>query len=135
VGRQLGWLVVQVWVLVPVVLGQTSIQELPHDPVGVWVLEASLAVVISFFVIRSLVRLWRVPAGEASGSAVTALAILGTLYLLFSSGPLLASERWSTKPMGVAHLLVGGCLSVLAAREALRVRSRRRPIDAATILR
>lgn len=135
VGRHLGWFVVQVCFLVPVALGQGTFQELPYEPVGFLALEAALAAVIGFFLVRNMVRLWRSPAPEASNSAAAALMIPGALFLLFSSGPLVASDRLSSKPLGAAYLVCGGFLSLLAGREALRVRSRRRPIDAATILR
>ena len=135
VWRHLGWFVVQVWFLVPVVLGPSTFQELPHQSVGLLVLEAGLTAVVGFFLVRNMVRLWRAPAREASGSAATALMILGTLFLLFSSGPLVASDELSSKPFGVAYLIAGVFLSILAGREALRVRTRQGSSDAATLPR
>lgn len=109
----------------PMALGQGGLEELPQAPVGVWLLQALLAAVVGFFIVRNLVRLWRAPAIEASNWTVIPLLVVGGLFLLFSSGPLIESEKLSTKPMGLAVLIIGVILVSLSLRGALRLRAHR----------
>ena len=53
------------------------------------------------------------------------LLFVGVLFVLLSSGPLVEGERNSTKPLGLAMLIIGVLLVFMGLREALRIRSRR----------
>lgn len=129
VDRHLGWLAVQMVFLVPVAIGQQTIEEWAHEGVPFLLLDLLLAVVIGYFIVRNLIRLWLSPPAESSRrTAMLQLVVSGVLVLL-STGPLLESHRYSTKPMGVAVLLVGALLAFLGLRDIARVRARR-PVTA-----
>ncbi len=118
------WLLVQTLLLMPMVLGQGALEELSAAPVGIWLLQTLLAAVIGIYMVRNVVRLWRAPAAEAGAWTAIPLLIVGVLFLLMSSGPLIEGERILTKPMGLAVLIIGAILLFLALRDALRIRSR-----------
>ena len=125
VERHVGWLAVQVMILLPIAIGQLTIKEWAHEPLPLLLLDLVLAVVIGYFVVRNVIRLWRSPPTEASRLTATLQLIFGGVLLLVSTGPLLESHSYSTKPMGVALLLVGGLLAFLGLRDVARFRSRR----------
>lgn len=92
-------------------------------------LDLLLVALIGFLVVRNLARLWRAAASEASTGTVVALTVVGALFLVLSLGPLLESDRWSTRPLGIATALIGAALLALGARDALRLRARRIPVQ------
>lgn len=125
VGQHLVWLVVQTLLLLPMVLGQGVLEELSAAPVGIWLLQTLLAALVGILLVRNVVRLWRAPSTEAGAWTMIPLLFVGVLFVLLSSGPLVEGERISTKPLGLAMLIIGVLLVFLGLREALRIRSRR----------
>jgi uncharacterized membrane protein len=125
VGRHLVWLVVQTLLLLPMVLGQGVLEELSAMPIGIWLLQILLAAFVGIFLVRNAVRLWRAPSAEAGAWTTIPLLSVGVLFVLLSSGPLVEGERISTKPLGLALLIIGVFLVFLGLRDALRIRSRR----------
>ena len=125
VGRHLVWLVVQTLLLLPMVLGQGVLEELSAAPVGIWLLQTLLAALVLILLVRNVVRLWRAPSTEAGAWTMIPLLLVGVLFVFVSSGPLVEGERISTKPLGLAVLIIGVLLVFLGLREALRIRSRR----------
>ncbi len=126
VERHLGWLIFQAFFLVPFALGQMSVEEWAYESLPLRLLDLALALVIGFFVVRNLRRLWLAPAPEASRLTSALQLVVGGILLLISTGPLLESHRYSTKPMGVSLMLVGGILALLGLRDIARIRARQR---------
>ncbi|MDP3894509.1 hypothetical protein [Nocardioides sp.] len=123
VRRHLAWLLAQTLLLLPMAVGPFYGMSEAH--VGVWLLKALLSAVIGFIVVRNVVRLWRAPPAEAGAWTAIPQLIVGALFLLLSSGPLIESDRLSTKPLGLALLIIGASLVLLGLRDVLRIRSRR----------
>lgn len=121
-GRYLVWLVVQSWVLLPMGLGELTVESLPDAPWGYRLINAFLIAGGGFLVIRNLVRLWRAPAGESSRGTIIAMTLVGLLFTILSIGPLLESDHWSTKPLGVAFALIGAALLTVGIRDTFRLR-------------
>jgi hypothetical protein len=115
----------QMFFLMPVAVGQSTTKEWAHEGIPLLLLDLALAVVIGYFIARNLIRLWLAPPAEASRLTVTLQLVIGGVLLLASAGPLLESHRYSTKPMGVALLLVGAVLALLGQRDVARIRARR----------
>ena len=128
-GRHLALVVVQSWVLVPMVLGQLTIESFPDAPWGFRLIDSFLIAGGGFLIVRNLVRLCRAPAGASPWTAI-ALTLVGVLFTILSTGPLLESDRWSTKPLGVTFALIGAALLTLGVRDAFRMRSLRSPTAA-----
>lgn len=125
VSRYLVWVFLQGAVFLSAVAGQNFWEDL--DGYG-WFTPVAVLLLcwVGFVLARNLIRLWRAPANEARRSHLLPLFLTGALFVLFSSGPLLESDRWSTKPVGAAWLAVGANLLALGGREILRLRAQRR---------
>jgi hypothetical protein len=122
VGRYLTPLTIQAMLLLPMAFGQLTVEGWAYDSWLFRAVNTLIIGVVAFFVARNLVRLWRAPAGEACRKGVVAQTLVGVLLLLVSAGPLLESDRWSTKPLGTATALVGTALLARGVRDAFRMR-------------
>jgi len=126
VDRHLGWLTVQALLLVPFAIGQLTIEEWAHEGVPLRLLDVVVALVIGYFVVKNLRRLWLSEPTEASRRTSTLQLVVGGFLLLLSTGPLLESDMDSTRPQGVALLLIGATVVSLGVRDIVRMRKRRR---------
>lgn len=124
VSRHLHWVFLQGFLFSGAVLGPLVVEDFRQMSVPMQAFQVLLAAWLLFALGRNLVRLWRAPAAEDRRSHAIWLAVLGGLFLLASSGPLLESERWSRKPEGVMALLLGANLLALAVRQSVRLRGR-----------
>ncbi|MGE5721071.1 MAG: hypothetical protein ACM3YM_01305, partial [Sphingomonadales bacterium] len=59
--------------LMPMALGQGTLEELSAAPVGIWLLQILLAAVIGIVIVRNVVRLWRAPSFRSRRTAEPAL--------------------------------------------------------------
>lgn len=124
--ENLFWANIQGFLFVSGVWSQTSFEGLTDFP-WYWIaLEVFLMAWVAYAIVRNLIRLWQTPTAEATPWHLLPLLLFGALFTLMSIGPLLNSERMSTKPSGAIWLILRANLLALAAREVWRVRSQRR---------
>jgi hypothetical protein len=123
VGRNLVWVFLLAFLFVPMTLSQGTFENWTYDPWPARLFEVVIAGVVAFLAIRYLARLFRAPRNEASRESVLLQFGAGLLLALLSTGPLLESNRWSTKPEGAVTALIGAALLALGLRDAFRLRT------------